>query len=804
MKLKDTIKSLNPFSQIKELKKQVKIAMGGILQAQNPDYRNQMLYPSFPYSMNALDQLAINSDVISSIHFALKREIFRNGYDLQEAINTDEETTTSEEEVNIAGNPQQRKEILEFLEECNNNGQTITGVCEELEDDLNTWDDAYMAFIKTYYIDAKGNVATWDLDEIKRFDPRIMQLVINRYDEPGKEDDGRPINVCPLHRDRTTENSICNDCGSKTFPAFFKTIGEVENYYYKNEIVHRSKYRPSKRKGTSPLIAVWQKTRTLLCQDTYIMELYDGQRPPKAGLFFNTSNQAGLTKTWDSAKQQANENPHLPIVMGIQNSTQSREFVQFIDFMKSLNEMQYTEARKDMIRQIGGVFGVEPIFQADTSSSGGLNNEGLQITVTNRAVEYGQKQYNNYFFPKIMDAMLLSGWSLELQPSEEQDEMAKLERQSKSLDNGEAALKLGLTATYDSDVGECIIESGDLEKPKDPFSGLPNFGEGNSAPDESTPNEENSGAPSNPETTKGRKSFSNLSNKIKEEVEKFINTFKGKPTEAEISKAISKINLNLKAELDNSTKGLFESIYRSEVGKVEKEIGKNISFSHIDSSSLFVLSNQDVLSKAYYGLTDEITKNLNKIITQAYRNPKGLSLKQITNKIQDLVNISDFKAERIARTETSKVSSAARKNSYQKEEGFETFLFKHIGPNDNRTTSTSKRIKERTKAGVTFEEYIKILEEESVKDFPTWTVDKNAPVSHWNSRHSYVRTGSLTQKIKTETAEKKKKIIEEAAEKELILKKKAMDDNLELLKNNQEIQLLRKKQKLIEELENAK
>lgn len=755
MKLKETLKSINPFAQIRELKKQVKISMTGILKVQNPDYHNQMLFPSFPYSMNALDQLAINSDVISSIHFALKREIFRNGFDLQESVNTDEETTTSEEEVIASGNLQQRKEILQFFEECNQNGQTLLGVCEELEDDLNTWDDAYMAFIKTYYLNAAGDVVTWDLDEIKRFDPRIMQLVMNRFDEPGKHDDGREIRVCPLHRDNTTESSICQACGSKTYLAYYKTIGQDEKYYYKNEIVHRSKYRPSKRKGTSPLIAVWQKTRTLLCQDTYIMELYDGQRPPKAGLFFNTSNQAGLTKTWENAKQQANENPHLPIVMGIQNSTQSREFVQFIDFMKSLDEMQYTEARKDMIRQIGGVFGVEPIFQADTSSSGGLNNEGLQITVTNRAVEYGQKQYNFYFFPKILDALMVSGWTLELQPSEEQDEMAKLERQAKSLEIGELALKLGLSAKYDSDVGEVIVESGELVKPEDPFSDLP-FGDGDSAPEASPPNE-NSGAPDKPDVSgepkksvtekkrvnKARKPFSDLSNKLQKEIDKFIKTFKHRPTEAELSKVIAKINLNLKSELQASTSGMFSKIYNKELAKVGGELGVKIPFTHIDQGALLVLANQNVLSNAYSGLTDELTKNLKKIIVDAYRDPKGLSTQAITRKISEAVSISDFRAETIARVETSKVSAAARKNSYEKEGGLDKFLFKHIGPNDGRTTDTSKRIKARTKNGVTWENYIRIVEEESAKDFPKWKVNKDYPVSHYNSRHTFVRVQKL-------------------------------------------------------------
>ena len=35
---------------------------------------------------------------------------------------------------------------------------------------------------------------------------------------------------------------------------------------------------------------------------------------------------------------------------------------------------------------------------ADNTTSGGLNNEGMQILVTNRAVQMAQNVYNNMYF----------------------------------------------------------------------------------------------------------------------------------------------------------------------------------------------------------------------------------------------------------------------------------------------------------------------------------------------------------------------------------------------------------------------
>ena len=119
-----------------------------------------------------------------------------------------------------------------------------------------------------------------------------------------------------------------------------------------------------------------------------------------------------------------------------------------------------------------------------------------------------------------------------------------------------------------------------------------------------------------------------------------------------------------------------------------------------------------------------------------YHQPTDL---EIRDRITQLTNVSEFKAENIARIESSKVSSAARLTSYRKESDFDNFLFDHIGPNDVRTTPTSTRIKARTKGGVPWSEYVKIVIEESAKDFPTWTVNPDYPVSHWNSRHTFIR-----------------------------------------------------------------
>jgi len=456
-------------SKFQAVKKELKIAMDGLLRPGSRIgmfERNSLLLPVYPYPINTIQSLAFESDTLTTIHGALRKEIFRNGYNLEESEKTDEESTTSQEELS-ATKEWTRYEMLKFIECCNENNQSLIEVSQELEDDFSIWDDGFMLFLFTYGFDAKGEIITRDLDQVMRADPNVMGLVLNCRDRPAHNDNNEVLTVCAEHRSNLlTNHEVCPQCGKKTYKAYyFSEIDATKVYYFKNEVVHKSKYRPSKRRGFSPVLAVWQKARTLVYMDTYVMDLYTGQRPPKAGLFFKTSNMASLNKSWETAQQRAQENPHLPVVMGIPDSSSGQGFVEFIDFMKPLDELQHVDMRNEYRRQIGAVYGVEPLFQNDISTSGGLNNEGLQVTVTNRTVESSQNIYNLHFYTKVIEFMGVKGWSLTLNPSEEQDQMAKLERQSATLDNGLKAVNLGLDAEYSSDTGEVVIKDGSLEKP---------------------------------------------------------------------------------------------------------------------------------------------------------------------------------------------------------------------------------------------------------------------------------------------------------------------------------------------------
>ena len=449
---------------------------------------DQILIPMVPMPMDIIYDVANFSDVLRTIHQNLRKEIFRLGYEIKEnfsskCIDCGKEFKSSTEQCDECNGSnlrdpdvEQKKLLVKYAKSVNDNQQDITNVSEELNDDLETIDDAYLLCTKDYYWDNEGKLLGAIPVEFLRMDPRWVRLIADKTGRPGRNQNGDYIMMCLEHRNEIHPNATaCPNCGRETFPAYYRSE-EPEGayiYYTKNEICHKSKYNPSLTYGLSVIYAVWPKVVTLMNMDMYMKAYYTKQRPPKGMLFVNTPNMDSLEKAWVWATDQWKKNPHqIPPIAIEQSAGAKGNHVTFVDLMKTLDEMQYTETRNEMRRQIGAIYGVMPIFQADLSTSGGLNNEGLQITVTNRAVRDGQGLYNEGYYPWFADQLGVTDYHIELYPNEEQDRMANEELKGKQIDNAMKMQNMGYDVTLNEDE-EFEFDPIDepVEKP------LPMFGE---------------------------------------------------------------------------------------------------------------------------------------------------------------------------------------------------------------------------------------------------------------------------------------------------------------------------------------
>ncbi len=405
--------------------------------------------------------IAQQSVIVRTCTTQLKQEIFRRGYLWEEKFvkrckDCGKEHQSPVEQCVECGsmnlekpNPQQLKYAQKFLGGyVNKSEQMFIDVLKELEDDLNIMDDAYLVMVKEYFIDNNNEIRMHRIKEVYRGDPVSMHIYSNDTGERGKGG-----YICVKHRDRieTSPTGLCEECNSELHPVHYvnRVKGE-EQYFTKGEVLHFSKYSPGRMYGLSPIITLWNHVTTLIAMENYVNSSYTKARMPKGLLAVQTRNIDSMRSFWRSVKEKMEKDPHFIPVMGIE-AEGGKGSVEWVKFMDSLKEMDYMSVKDDLRDRISGFYGVSKVFMADNSASGGLNNEGMQILVTNRAVEMAQTIWNNYVFPFMTSEFGISDWELKLPPSEEEDEIAKLRKREIEVNVAAAIKNLGFEVNMDDE-----------------------------------------------------------------------------------------------------------------------------------------------------------------------------------------------------------------------------------------------------------------------------------------------------------------------------------------------------------------
>lgn len=344
-----------------------------------------------------------------------------------------------------------------LLDQRNSMDQSFMDVMREVEWDLDIVDDAFLILIKEYFIDPdSGEIAFFRIKEVMRGDPTFMRIVADKRGSRG----GRYL-ICPVHRDKTyPHNGDHHKCDVCSLPLqdvhYINTAGSGKTQYYiEGEIIHTSKYNPSKLYGRSPVATMWRQAQTLTAMDNYIYLAYQKRRIPRGILAITTDNIQSTASFWKGAEEKMERDPHYIPKVGIESAS-GRGKVEFVRFMDSLDEMQYSQIRDEVRTRIAAFYGVSSIFMMDAGKSGGLNNEGMQILVTNRAVEYGQKVYAKNLFPRLLKEMGVDEWELTLYPNEEEDDVTRLRRDEQEVNIAQRMIQLGFEAELTEGAGSDI------------------------------------------------------------------------------------------------------------------------------------------------------------------------------------------------------------------------------------------------------------------------------------------------------------------------------------------------------------
>lgn len=359
----------------------------------------------------------------------------------------------------------------------NKSEQLFVDVLKELEDDLNIMDDAYIVLVKEYFVDGNAKVRLHKIKELYRGDPATMHIYA---DEDGLR--GTKGFTCLNHRHFISDNEyeLCEGCDGHLHPVHYvNRVNGVEQYFIEGEVLHFSKYSPSRLYGQSPVVTLFNHITTLIAMENYVNSSYTKSRMPKGLLAVQTRNIESMKTFWRAVKEKMESDPHFIPVMGIE-AEGGKGSVEWIKFMDSLKEMDYVAVKEDLRDRVAAFYGVSKIFMADSSTSGGLNNEGMQILVTNRAVEMSQTVYNHYVFPFLLREFGITDWVLKLPPSEEEDEVAGLRKREIEANIAASIKNLGFEVDMDEE-GQFIFT-----KPEPKPEGEP-AKEGEEAPAETNP-----------------------------------------------------------------------------------------------------------------------------------------------------------------------------------------------------------------------------------------------------------------------------------------------------------------------------
>lgn len=381
-------------------------------------------------------------------------------------------------------NPREKREAQQLAESVNKEGQSLRELMKMLEDDQSRIGVSTLVAKKKYAIAEgdtgiydRGEVIWEDTDELVRGDPKRVVPVV---DENGRV--GNHWWTCPVHRrDARTEQveyeeegkRWCDHCGAELREVYFvetentgrySRTDRIEKLYFADEVVTWARYFPRLHglDGLSPLHHVWLKQAILHWMDIYGAAFYDpdSERYPNKFMVVHTTNPKAWEKQFDKAEEDAKENPYSEQVMFNEYSSESNSTpeVQVIDLMSDELLGQDQQIRDQYKQDIRTQFGVTNVFDSELKDAGGLNNEGLQMEVTDRTIASAMHDTVAGPLDEIAKVLGIDDYLFEFVPPQDTD----IEELRQEIEVGQKATSAGLDARLEDDKVE--IADGDFEE----------------------------------------------------------------------------------------------------------------------------------------------------------------------------------------------------------------------------------------------------------------------------------------------------------------------------------------------------
>lgn len=609
--------------------------------------------------------------------------------------------------------PAEKRAVEQLVESVNKEGQSLRSLAKALE-----WDQwlpgvPVLVLRHEYTLAASGEILKRSVSELVKGDPKRVRPVV---------DENRRIGghwwACPRCRhaadyEPADRPGQCDHCDARLREVYFAEVDgspdDVDAYYFGEEVLTFPWAFPRLHglDGLSPVHHIWLKQLIIDFQDRYAGAFYDPEsdRLPNQFIVLHTTNPDAWEERLKGAREDAKEDVYdSPVFTNEYSATDSSTpEVQVVDAMPD-ELLGQNQALKDTYKKdIRQAFGISDVFDSDMKEAGGLNNEGLQIEVTDRSIATQMHDYVEGWLDELAKRLGIDDWQFGYIPATGPD----AEELEGKIDAGLKAEQAGLDARLADE--EVEIADGEfdpvdpVEQPGGGMGGGP-FGAAASEPEDATDHSSHDYGPT-------------------------------------LSKATPE-------DLSGATDVLFEAHTHLAWPDLVEQKADEPFWSQDEDMPEFV---QQLIEEALRsGAVSQISKhlpagvsrsNVRGFFEEKLTQPQGWSLRSLTEDYAERFDVAEEQAANAVRRQTKSVLDTAREEGYQRQGDLDDRRFKWVGPVDDEKTDASWEVLRRTNPDhggtpVPLDELRQIVAEARREHFPELTGAEWA--DSWQDRDTYV------------------------------------------------------------------
>lgn len=596
--------------------------------------------------------------------------------------------------------PKEKRIWFDFKKVMNAQGQLPLDMCRQQQIDITRFDDAFFVYLYDYWVDDFGHILAQKVINATRGTPGRILLVNDEYGIVGgqlRKSGGVGLYTCVLHREENLQmdnKRPCIKCGRTLVPVKWVEVNNQNRPVMgllDIEVFHWSHYQPTIDYGFAPPAALWTEASTLVNQTRLAATTYEQQRPAKGILVIATTDAEGMNSQFKQWDVELSVNPNYLCklaynpIEGMGAGGGVREPVKYIPLTQSMEELKFIDMRKEFRQTIEAVYGVSDQTLSDTQSSGGLNQEGLKITVTLRTVEVHQETWHDKPFKDLFSKLGIMDWHLEFDPPVESDKDKPLGRRVQNIGLMDNLLKMG--AEFDIDDPEDFhfkltkppTQAAQQAQALGPLgTPLPGVGGGMGGADKKRPTDiltlDLSKGCCGAEKAEERNRFlGHLEAAFREALGQM--ELPRIPIQAELMRAV-------KATLDRARQNWTTAVLQDYARLLEAGIRSvgHLEEVAVDLNALAAAQlRMSPMWSAYSGMTDDLAHDFNTLILEAIATPQEFDLRRLRKRMLARAReVAETRLDRIARTETQVLSNKGRELHYKvDDDGTQLYQFIH-------------------------------------------------------------------------------------------------------------------------------